>query len=138
MAKADCANFPVLIEAGKAVLRRGSDPDVIDRRLLDLVSGTRVPAPATTLFVSSADLRDMEFLAELRSYLHRELSRDLHPTVSLFDPGSFTLVDDFAVLDAARRSLGADINLPAMTDVPDTVAGQVVRVDDSVRRLLPV
>ncbi|WP_285691998.1 hypothetical protein, partial [Actinoplanes sp. NBRC 103695] len=25
-----------------------------------------------------------------------------------------------------------------MTDVPDTVAGQVVRVDDSVRRLLPV
>ncbi|MFV2022116.1 hypothetical protein [Micromonospora sp. LOL_023] len=130
--KGNCADF--VIDAGKALFLPGAAPDVVDRQMLDLFGSSTAPPRSTTLFVSAADVQN----PDVRDFLRRELDKDLHPTVTIFDPQRSTLVDDFAVLDAARGSLDADINLPPTMKVPDAVAGDVVQVDDSLRRLAPV
>ncbi|ROO61215.1 hypothetical protein EDC02_3147 [Micromonospora sp. Llam0] len=130
--KGNCADF--VIDAGKALFLPGSAPDAVGRKLLDLFGGSTAPPRTTVLFVSATDVQS----PDVRDFLRRELDKDLHPTVTVFDPQRSTLVDDFAELDAARNSLGADINLPPTMAVPDAAAGDVVQVDDSLRRLAPV
>ena len=129
----DCADFVSLMGAGKGLFRHGSAADEIGGRLLGLIGDAVVPARTTTVFVSSADVGSRE----LKAYLHSELDKGLHPTVTVFDSERFTPVRDFAVLDQARSFLGADINLPVgMEPLPEDAWSQVADLGD-VLRLIP-
>jgi hypothetical protein len=104
----DCAEFVQLMSAGKAVFRRGSAADGLADRLVDLIAGTRVPPRTTTVFASSEDIAR----PELRDYLHGQVDNGQHVTVTVFDPGRFTAVDDPVILEQARDLLGVDVSRP--------------------------
>jgi len=107
----DCAEFVNLMSAGKMLFRHGSAADKIADGLVDLIGNTAVRAGTTALFVSKTDAMDVN-QERLRNYVHGELDKGLHITVTVFDPEQLTLVEDQALLEQTRDLLGVDVNLP--------------------------
>ena len=84
----DCAEFVNLMSAGKMLFRHGSAADKIADGLVDLIGNTAVRAGTTALFVSKTDAMDVN-QERLRNYVHGELDKGLHITVTVFDPPAF-------------------------------------------------